>query len=461
MKNIARHLRISLVPLFTLAAGCSQGGVVGTEIGPLPKGLCEGSCPSPEYAAAIHAGYSMIQDMAATPDGGVVIAGRFNGDLETPGLVLHQSEGSMNDSYLMKRAADGSIAWVKQIQGDMEAAQLVVRPDGSTVLLGAIQAKANFGTGEVESTGLVEMFFTTIAPDGTIAAPAMLGADAWVEELVALDDGTLLATAHTHDPQTVHGVSLLGNEDFLVRLSAAGQIQLVRGTAGTGVHTFRGLSARPGGGAVLIGEKAGPFAWDGVSIPGAGEDAFVLAIDDSCAALWGSRIDPTPQDPMDAATAYVFSVRAAADGRTFVGLSGPASGDARTIAFQTFDAAGMRLGQVDVGQSISNPWQMTVADNGDVLFVGGSYGALTIAGAHSDSGNDMDAYVARLGPSGTLRWLRTFGAPESIQQAIHVVMSTQGHPVIGGEYNGPFAIDDDALPPVQDNPNAFVAEFAP
>lgn len=414
----------------------------------------------PEYVAAINAGYSSIEAMAATPDGGVVLFGAFSGWLETTGLVLQQSDYSGNDAYLMKRAADGSLDWVKQLKGNVETAALVVRPDGEIVLVGAFQDTANLGTGDLQAPGILEMFFTTISPDGTVQPPSLYGLDGFVTGVVQLDDGNLLVAAVSDGPASVGGVALQGLEPFLLGLSPTGEILFARGTVGTGLARIEGIAARPGG-AALIGELSGPLAWDGVTIPGpSSNDSCVLALDHGGAGMWGSRLDPTPLDMADKKAAFAFSIAAGPGGRTLVGISTSASNGLPSIAFQTFDQDGTRLGHVDVGEGASTPWQMTAAADGDVLFVGASYGPHTIAGAHIDSANDSEAYVARLSATGELQWLRSFGAPESIDQAIHVVMSAQGRPIVGGECTGSFALDGEEIVHTGKNPLAFVAAFA-
>jgi hypothetical protein len=80
-----------------------------------------------------------IGGMAATADGGLVVAGEHWGDLrvELPGAPERPPQGTLatTSGFLLRLAADGSVRWQRSIPGIEGVSALAVRPDG-TILVG-------------------------------------------------------------------------------------------------------------------------------------------------------------------------------------------------------------------------------------------------------------------------------------------------------------------------------------
>lgn len=457
--------------LLALAAGCSSNAVVGIEDDPLPGGLCEGACPSPLYAGAVDAGWSELMDVAATPDGGALFLGRFAGEAMISDVVIQQSPYSGNDELLIKRAADGSIAWTHHIEGNTVSAQVAVRPDGEIVLAGSFQDTADFGTGPRVASGPADFFVQTLLADGTPMDPLVLSADLHVMGLAIAPGGDLLLAATVESPIVLGGIPLAPQglwDGVIARMSASGSVVFARVTGAAGADSPVDIGALPDGGAVLVGHHAQTFSLDGVTLPALGGDGdtYLLGVDDEGYAVWGDRLDPTPDDAADGRRADTPTLAVGGDGQ-FVVAFGSLAGDPQAampsfaLAFQVFDAGGARLGHVEAGTGSDSQVAVALAPDGDVYLAGGFSEALELGGAAVEAEADHDGYLARLSASGDLRWLRTFGAPTSFQTASYVTADTGGRPIVGGQYRGSFAIGDDAMPLADHNPLAFVAAFAP
>ena len=189
-------------------------------------------------------------------------------------------------------------------------------------------------------------------------------------------------------------------------------------------------------------------------------------MDESGDALWGGRLDPTPDDAADGARALSPSLAVAADGGAVV-LFGRALADPSSstlvfaLATQVFDAAGQRLAHTPVGTAGDSWARLALAADGDLFVTGTLRDTLELGEVELLAPSDSDGYLARLSPAGEVRWIKTFGAPTSFQIATHLAVASGSRPIVGGQYRGSFAIGDDDMPLANDNPLAFVVAFAP
>ena len=109
----------------------------------------------------------------AVCDGSALVAGSFEG-AATFGSTTLTSAG-WEDTYIAKLNADGSYAWVTQVQGadynSVTATALSVLSDDSVLVAGAFEGTAIFGSITLTSDNQ-DIFITKLNPDGTWDAPS-------------------------------------------------------------------------------------------------------------------------------------------------------------------------------------------------------------------------------------------------------------------------------------------------
>jgi len=91
--------------------------------------------------------------IAATPDGGVVVAGGFFGEVPFGPVTL--TAESFEDAFLAKLSADGDLQWAKRYGGerDERIIRLAVDGQGSIFALAAFEGKSTWGGEPLESAG--------------------------------------------------------------------------------------------------------------------------------------------------------------------------------------------------------------------------------------------------------------------------------------------------------------------
>ena len=188
----------------------------------------------------ISSGAISLGGMAATADGGLVLAGGTWGDVrvETPGAPARSRQSALatTSGFLVRLAADGSVRWQRAISGIGGVGAVAVRPDG-TILVGGISklgSKAVLGDqtaltfpGEDRS---LRVLVGVYADDGTPRAAWSVGtvsagkerfADVTLTELVADKDrvviaGTLLGMLELGAGARRQTLSTAGGTDIFV-----------------------------------------------------------------------------------------------------------------------------------------------------------------------------------------------------------------------------------------------------
>lgn len=80
-------------------------------------------------------------------------------------------------------------------------------------------------------------------------------------------------------------------------------------------------------------------------------------------------------------------------------------------------------------------WGVAATPDGDLVIVGGASGEVTLGATTLPSSGGQDAFVARLGPDGTLRWAKVFGG-EADETAYGVAVADNGSILLVGEFQG-------------------------
>ena len=329
-------------------------------------------------------GYDVSFATAITPDDGIVITGTFNTsclDFDPgPGQsTLCTLRSNNNDVFVARIAADRGVVWRVAFgsgaEGD-EGRAVAVGPDGGTYLAGIFGGSADFDAGPgVEMkvcSGVKCGFVTKLGADGSHIWTATFGGAwpnaAWAQTVAVDAAGVLVAgyfvgavdfdAGPSVDTRTPPGA---GYSAFATRLGADGSYHWTRTLGGSANVMASGAALGVGGEIYLTGTLEGPTDFD----PGPGT------------AMFSTSGGPD---------AYV--TRLEADG-SYGGWTWTAGAE-----------------QDDYGQSV------TV--DGNVLLVTGRFKGMVDfdpgAGVDSrGSAGNFDAFVTRLGTTGSYAWTRAWG----------------------------------------------------
>ncbi len=426
------RLILLLSALATLLAGCPPGGDDDDSATPdVADDAWVVAAPSP--------GSSLGEDVAAMPDGGVVVIGAFADtitfDADQPNETALTSAGSF-DVFLARFDADGALLWAVQAGSAGEDWGLAIDTNGAGDIwaVGRFTDTATFGAGDATSTDLIaeensDLFVARYDADGVLVHAHRAGGpnnDVATGVAVADDGGAFVAgfiwAFATFGPGEANEVTIasLGAQDgILARYAPDGTFSWVKTMTGGGSVVARDIAATADGGVLISGEFTQQV------LAGEGDPA-----ETSLYSIAGN---------LDS-----FLVRYAGDG---------------TLEWARNDSTGLP----DQGVSVA-------ADGDDAVHVGnfrgsGTFGAGQPGETELQSGGFDDGYVARLDATGQLVFVRQAGgtATQGSTLPSSVAIASGVGAVVVGQYSGnpAFGVVDSepvALTPVGEG-DLFVAAW--
>jgi hypothetical protein len=384
-----------------------------------------------------------VYGAAGYPDGGVVVAGVFMGQVTLGGTRTLTAQGQQ-DAYVARYGATGALVWAKSMGGaEMEWGRAVaVGPDGSVVVVGSYQASAVFGAGETLETTLN----ARAGSDGFVAKLA--GADGrlmWAKRTAGtvnddltgvgvLADGAAVVwgtfegnlVVGNSEPGEVRMDSLGGRDWVLARYQADGTVAWARRSGGTGNESSGSLSAFPNGSVAVVGTFQGSVtlgpgeANQRVLTSGGGTDGVVAVFEAQGRLSWARGVGGSGADKLEGVAAFLDGTVAASGeftGSVVLGagelnqtlLTAEASTDVLLARFQADGrlAWGARAGGLNPDQS----YAVAAFPDGSTLLTG-LYASTMTLGPSGPSQRvlqgvgDYDSFLARYDATGGITWVK-------------------------------------------------------
>jgi len=206
-------------------------------------------------------GWAVAQDIAIAPDGGVVVAGMFDGPL-TVGDASYVSEGA-RDGLLVHVDTDGDIVWSHAFGNPQEqrVTKMAVGDDGTIAVVGRSSGPIDFGVG-VTDAGSDAVFVVVYEEDGTLRWNRLLpvGADDSTvisKPSVVLDAHGNIIVAGGFQGQVDFGLGVLesngGTDVFVAAWARDGAPLWSQRYGSAGAEAARALSYREGVGLTVAG----------------------------------------------------------------------------------------------------------------------------------------------------------------------------------------------------------------
>jgi hypothetical protein len=293
-----------------------------------------------------HYGTSVV---AATSDGGMVVAGRVSG-VVTLGAADHAitldatttSTRYGKDAFVAKFRADGSVAWARQVggRGEDQATAIAALPDGSVIVVGysivggSRDAKITFGCGEAgeqrlrPADGLAAIFIAKLDPQGDLLwAKLAYGPDQeFVYAVASLPDGGAVIvgslenqlTLGAGEPGEVTMAASGRSTLFVARYASTGAVVWAQSIGGRYVDPLSAVAVVGDGDILVTGGFRGDVTFgrgesDEVTLHAVDAgDLFVARYTVDGQLVW-ARSAGGPRDE------HGFAVVASTDGGAFVG----------------------------------------------------------------------------------------------------------------------------------------------
>jgi hypothetical protein len=233
-------------------------------------------------------GYALTVD----GQGGVAVTGQYSGKVDFGGVI--QTSNGAGDIFVMKLDAAGGLDWVQACGSTLEDRGWGVGLDakGNVLATGVFRSKVDFGLGQVQSEGQVDIFVIKYGPSGKVSWVRTIGGtDFDGGDALAVDgQGNALITGHFQGSVDFGlGVKTSnGNHDiFVLKLDGAGKSVWVRTLGGTQIDWGAGVTVDSQGNALVTGLFAGMAELGLGQVTSNGvDDIFVLKLDGSGKSTW-------------------------------------------------------------------------------------------------------------------------------------------------------------------------------
>lgn len=342
-------------------------------------------------------------------DGNIYIAGSFQGTIDLGGGVL-TSAGS-DDVFIAKLDPKGKHLWSKQFGGPSSEAALFVGVDdlGYVFATGTFAGSVDFGSGLLTSAGSSDVFILSLDPSGNqlwSKRAGDVGSDS-VGSMTVDADGNVYLTGRFNSTIDFGGGLLTGagaDDLFAVKLDTFGDPLWARSAGDALSQSGTAIALDALDNVFLGGDFQGSLDLGNGSMTSAGaSDVFVSMLDGAGGPLWTQRFG-------DAADQHLSSLAVDATGSVIL-----------TGQFQ---------GEIDFGD-----------------------------GPHVSAGGN-DIFIAKLDPSGSVLWSKSFGDSSFAQSGKSVAADVSGSIVVAGTFGGSVDFGGGAMV-CKGTSNAFLLKLEP
>ncbi|MCB1249173.1 MAG: VCBS repeat-containing protein, partial [Acidimicrobiales bacterium] len=250
------------------------------------------------------AGDEVVEAVASLTGGGMVVAGRFSGELSFGGQTRTSVGGT--DGWVASVGPDGSVAWLVTLAGpgDEAVSALAVASDGEVVAGGTFTSAAGWSIGATAmpaAQGGSDGVLVKLLPSGAVRWHRVIGGSGsdTVDGLAASTAGHLMVSGVFEDALQVKATptgqvtSAGGRDVFVARFGIGGGAYWVRGAGTTGDDVAASVTVSPNGMTSVAGTFAGTLQFSGAAnqlASSAGStDVFVWQLNQSGAQLRANR----------------------------------------------------------------------------------------------------------------------------------------------------------------------------
>lgn len=439
------------------------------------------------------------RSVAVGPNGEVVSTGYFSGvvDFDPGAGVTNLTSTGGWDIYIQKLDANGNLIWAKKIGGsdDDSGNSIVTDALGNVYVSGQFKGTVDFdpGTGVLNKTsaGGDDVFQIKLDPNGNLVwANTYGGTSQDIGLSIKIDNNGNICTSgkfvNVVDFDPGAGVLNLGSSSgsfsslntYLQKLDANGSLIWAKSIKSR-VNSINNLAVDGSGNFITTGFFSGTVDFD----PNAGVeyrssvssfDIYVLKLDMNGNFLWANTAGGTWQD-------QGMSVATDASGNVFVTgrFAGTVDFDPSSAVFnvvpanlsdqnyiQKFDANGTFVWvKVLEGTHQNNPYDITIAPNGDLLSTGYYQGTVDLdpgSGVTSFGGIGINGYIVNLDSSGEFNWAFNFNGSGSVYIK-SATYDSNGSLYVAGAFNGSLDADPGpaSFPLSASGTNGYVQKYNP
>jgi len=336
------------------------------------------------------------KSIAVDAVGNSYIAGSFGFD-QLGGTIdlgsFHMVSMGGSDGFVAKFDPQGACLWARQIAGLQrdEAYGVVVRSDGSILVVGEFVGTNSIGSFTLASHGGSDIFLAAFSAAGDVQWAKAIGGlmDDFAVGLTAGPTGSAFFTgSFSGDIDLSGGIAFSSADEdaILIKLNAAGDVQWARTAGGAGSQFGSDVKLDSQGNIFWAGEFDAIISFGTTNLTSTGVNVFLAKYDEAGNRLWTRKLGS--------------------------------------------------------GEEAQLP-RMALGPDGRILCSAVYYGQYTISAQSLPAGID-DVLLASFGPAGDLQWVSTFGGPE-LDACTGLLLDPSGDCYLIGHFRGTMRVGSGTL----------------
>lgn len=360
--------------------------------------------------------------------------------------------------------------------GNDSARSVAMRSDGSSYIAGLFSNTVAFGSTNLLSAGLQDVFLVKMSSTGTVEW-ALGGGGASSEtsaDVAVLPNGDAIVTGTFSGTATIFGTSLTASgisDIFVAKVNADGTVAWVVRGGGSGTDSATAIATASDSFAVITGVFSGTGVFGSTSLTSAGgNDLFVARIDSSGAFEWavsgGSNLVEAGGGVAVTADASAVLVdgTAGATGGTFFGSSAiTTAGSSDGIIARLNATTGALVWARSVGGTSADTLRSIAAGpDGTAIFTGeftrsATFGTVTLTSSDTTS---TSVVVGTIDAAGDVIWA-TWGGGTGVDLGYDIAARSDGSSVVAGQSGSGSTITFGSLSASSGSGDGFVAVLSP
>jgi len=388
--------------------------------------------------------------LAGLPDGGVVMVGRYYGEVDFGGGKL-PSPNDNYQAYVAKYDGSGNHVFSKSYGNDFaeSAIDVAVFPDGTMLVTGTFNWPVDFGTGQLSPIG-TDIFLLKIDPEGKTIWSQRYGGEGTqrpVAIAVTNDGGAVLVGATSGNFDVGLGSPIATqNDGFVLRLDSKGEPKWVKLLESDSFVSISDVAVHRLTGEIAVGGYFdNQLVVSGLPnlVPDGYQDGFVVLYDDAGTAKWNRAIGGQGySDYVNALTMHpkesTVYLTGQLEGRVNLGggvLGDPDMYDPNTFLLALTTGGAYLNSHLYGGESTDAGYDIALDANSNVYVVGEYYSRMKFGAIELVSKGNADAFVGKARPNLEPAYQQGWGDSER-QTAYRVAIDGTGRVYVAGSILG-------------------------